>query len=153
MNIIKKQILPSFLCLTIFAGVHAFGSDAKSVNISGYDTMKYSVTTITASPGQKITVTLKNEGNLPKTAMAHNWVLLTAGTDPNAYARLAMNAKATNYQPPALAGRVIASIPLLGPQESGSVTFTAPSSPGSYPYLCSFPAHCASGMHGVLIVK
>jgi azurin len=63
-----------------------------------------------------------------------------------------MNAKADNYQPKALAGRVIAAIPVLGPKESGSVTFTAPA-PGSYPFLCSFPAHCAAGMHGVLEVQ
>jgi len=114
--------------------------------------MKFSVTSIEAHPGEKVSVTLKNQGNLPKEAMGHNWVLLTAGTDPNAYARLAMNAKADNYQPKSLAGRVIAAIPVLGPQESGSVTFTAPSA-GSYPFLCSFPAHCGAGMHGVLIVK
>ena len=71
--------------------------------------------------------------------MGHNWVLLTAGTDPNGYSRLAQSAKATNYQPPALASRVIATIPVLGPHETGSVTFTAPSAPGTYPYLCSFP--------------
>jgi azurin len=150
---IRNLFLTSFLSVALFGGLRSYAADAQSVNISGNDTMKYSVTTIQAHPGQKITVTLKNEGNLPKAAMAHNWVLLNAGTDPNAYARLALNAKDTNYQPPSLAGRVIASIPLLGPQESASVTFTAPSSPGSYPYLCSFPAHCSAGMHGVLIVK
>jgi azurin len=124
-----------------------------TVNISAYDTMKYSLTKIVAHPGQKITVILKNEGNLPKAAMAHNWVLLSAGTDPNAYARLATNAKDTNYQPQMLSRRVIAAIPLLGPQESGSVTFKAPSTPGSYPFLCSFPAHCSAGMTGFLVVQ
>jgi azurin len=150
---IKNPILSAFFSLTILAGIHASAAETKTVNISAYDTMKYSVMKIEAHPGDKVTVNLKNVGNLPKEAMAHNWVLLNAGTDPNAYARLAMNAKATNYQPAALASRVIASIPLLGPQESGSVTFTVPSSPGSYPYLCSFPAHCSAGMKGVLIVK
>jgi azurin len=137
----------------MFAGITASASGAKTINISAFDTMKYSVNTIEVSPGEKVTVTLKNEGSMPKAAMAHNWVLLAAGMDPNAYSRLAMTAAANNYQPKALASRVLASIPLLGPGESGSVTFTAPSTPGSYPYLCSFPAHCGAGMNGVLIVK
>lgn len=149
----KNPFLFAILAVAVLAGIHASAADALNINISAYDTMKYSVTKIEAHPGQKITVTLKNEGSLPKAAMAHNWVLLNAGTDPNAYARLAVNAKDNNYQPPALSNRVIATIPLLGPQESGSVTFTAPSTPGTYPYLCSFPAHCSAGMKGVLIVK
>jgi len=152
MNILKS-FLSSVICLAILGGIHASASDAKTVKISAYDTMKYSVTKIEASPGEKITVTLKNEGSLPKAAMAHNWVLLNAGTDPNAYARLAVNAASNNYQPNSLSSRVIATIPLLGPGESASVTFTAPTAPGSYPYLCSFPAHCSAGMKGVLIVR
>jgi azurin len=150
---IKRFCLPAFLSLTFLGGVQAYAADSMSVNISCYDTMKYSVTEIDAHPGESITVNLKNAGSLPKAAMAHNFVLLNAGTDPNAYSRLAVNAKDSDYQPKSLAGRVIASTKMLGPQESASVTFKAPSAPGSYPYLCSFPAHCGAGMHGVLIVK
>jgi plastocyanin len=28
-----------------------------------------------------------------------------------------------------------------------------PTAPGEYPFLCTFPAHCAIGMKGVLVVK
>ena len=42
---------------------------------------------------------------------------------------------------------------LLGPNETGEVTFQAPTEPGEYPFLCTFPAHCSIGMKGVLIVK
>jgi azurin len=114
--------------------------------------MKYSVTKIEAHPGQKVTVELRNDGTLPKEAMGHNWILLKAGTDATSYAMSSMTAKSENYQPKSLASRVIASIPMLGPKESGKVTFTAPA-PGSYAYLCSFPGHAQAGMKGVLIVK
>jgi len=150
---IKHIFLASLLSLGITAGLRAETPGAMTVAISGNDTMKYSVTKIEAHPGQKITVVLTNEGNLPKETMGHNWVLLNAGANPVAYANLAASAKADNYQPKAFASHVIASIPTLGPKETGKVIFTAPSAPGSYPYLCSFPAHCASGMKGVLIVK
>jgi azurin len=145
-----SSLLASLLTLA-FAGATALaGTDV--INISAFDTMKYSVTTIQVKSGDTVTVNLKNEGNIPKAAMAHNWVLLNAGVSPDAYARLAANAKDHDYQPPALAGKVIATIPLLGPQESGKTTFTAPA-PGTYPFLCSFPAHEMAGMKGALIVK
>jgi azurin len=148
-----KHKSKTFAVLTIFVlfAVAALAGQ-ESIKISAYDTMKYSVTKIVVHSGDKVTVTLTNEGNLPKQAMGHNWVLLQAGVDPNAYSRLAINAKDSDYQPKSLASRVIAAIPVLGPKESGSVTFTAPA-PGTYPYLCSFPAHCGAGMNGILIVQ
>lgn len=123
------------------------------VKIIAYDTMKYSVTKIEAQPGQKIVIELTSQGVAPKTVMAHNWILLKAGYDPIAYANAAIAAKAEDYEPKSLANQVIASIPQLGPKESGKTTFTAPKAPGTYSYLCSFPAHCLAGMRGVLVVK
>lgn len=125
----------------------------KTVVISAYDTMKFNVTKIEASPGQKVTVELKNEGTLPKEAMGHNWILLTAGANAGAYVSAAIHAKAEDFQPSSLSREVIASIPLLGPKTNGKVTFTAPKVPGNYTYLCSFPAHYQAGMRGVLVVK
>ena len=125
----------------------------KTVSIIAYDTMKYSVTKIEASPGQKIVVELKSEGVAPKEVMSHNWVLLNLGEDPNAYSMAAIAAKAEDYQPKKLASKVLASIHGLGPKESAKTTFTAPTKPGNYPYLCTFPAHCMGGMRGVLVVK
>jgi azurin len=149
-----KQYLIALLILTAAVGsLQAASPGAKTVAISCFDNMKYSVTSIDAHPGEKITIQLKNEGSLPKEAMGHNWILLKAGTDPVSYANAAITAKAEGYQPKSQADKVIASIKLLGPKESGSVTFTAPSAPGTYSYLCSFPAHCLAGMRGTLTVK
>ena len=134
----------------------AFGSDysgVKEVVIVANDTRKLSVTKIEVAPGQTVHVQLRNEGSMPKATMAHNWVLLRAGQDAGRYAAVAMTAAAEGYQPKSLADQVIASIPPLGPHESGDVTFTAPQQPGRYEYLCSYPAHSAAGMRGELIVK
>lgn len=138
--------------LVLFAALAASAADNVSITIAGYDTMKFSVNKIEAKAGQKVTVTLRNEGNMPKEAMGHNFILLKAGSDPLAYVKAAIKAKAQDYQPPALANEVIASTRLLGPKESDQVTFTAPA-PGTYAYFCSFPAHYQSGMKGVLLVK
>lgn len=149
---LPSSLLSSFLSLTLVIGLHA-ESAPKTISIGAFDTMKFSVNKIEAAPGQKITIELKNAGTLPKEAMGHNWILLKAGSDARAYANQAVKAAAQDYQPPALAAEVVASIKLLGPSETGSVTFKAPMAPGSYPFLCSFPAHYQSGMKGVLVIK
>ncbi len=150
---LQPILISSLLTLTIVAGLQAESPATKTVTILAYDTMKYNVTKIEAKPGQKLVVELKNEGTIPKEAMGHNWILLKAGEDPVSYATAAMTAKGENYQPKSLASKVIASISMIGPKETGKASFTAPSAPGTYPYLCTFPAHCQAGMRGVLVVK
>lgn len=125
----------------------------KTVVIGANDTLKFDVTKIEASPGQAIHVQFQNNGTLPKAVMGHNWILLDRDGEASRYAMAAMSARADNYQPKALASHVLAFIPLLGPKEVGNVTFNAPSQPGKYPFICSFPGHFAAGMRGELIVK
>jgi azurin len=124
-----------------------------SIELSGNDSMKFNVTSFTVKPGELVHVSLSNVGSLPKSVMGHNWILLKAGNDGAAYSSAAANAKDEDYQPKALAGNVIASIGLLGARQNGDVTFTAPSAPGKYVYLCSFPGHFQVGMRGIMTVK
>lgn len=150
---IKQILLTSLLTFTITVGLHAATPSVKTVTIAAYDTMNYSVKKIEAHPGQKLVVVLKNEGTIPKNGMMHNWILLKAGVDPKAYAEAAL--KANELQPSALADEVIASVPALGPNESGTASFTAPAVPGTYHYLCTAIGHIMGGtgtMRGVLIV-
>jgi azurin len=125
----------------------------RTVEITAGDNMKYSLNAIEAKPGEQITVVLTNIGTQPKEVMGHNWILLKAGTDVEAFDKAAALAKATDYFPAELAGQVLAHIELLGPRKSAEVTFTAPTAPGEYPFLCSFPAHFQVGMKGILTVK
>ena len=85
--------------------------------------------------------------------MGHNWVLLTAGSDPVAFAAAAASDGASGYIPSKMKDKIVAFVALLGPNEVGEVTFKAPMAPGEYPFLCTFPAHCLVGMRGVLVVK
>jgi len=135
------------------AAVAPAPSGPRTIELTAGDNMRYNITQIEAAPGEVLHVTLTDTGTLPKEAMGHDWTLLQAGSDAEAYSRAAVAAKDTNYVPPALAYEVLASIPLLGPGQTGDVTFTVPAKPGEYPYLCSFPAHYQSGMKGVLTVK
>ncbi len=125
----------------------------KTFELTAGDNMKFNMTEIAVAPGEKVKITLANVGSMPKEAMAHNWILLKAGSDPQAYANSAVTAKAEGYQPASLADQVIAVIPLQGPKQTGEITFTAPTQPGEYPFLCSFPAHYIAGMQGKLVVR
>ena len=125
----------------------------RTIAITGDDTMKFSVTTITAKPGEQLTVKLTNKGTMPKPAAAHNFVLLKKGVDLNAFTTAAVMAgAAAEYIPAKFKDQVIASTKLTGPGESAEVSFKAPTAPGDYVYICSFPGHFAT-MKGTLTVK
>lgn len=124
------------------------------IEIEATEQMKFNVTAITAKPGELLHVRLKAVGTMPKAAMQHNFVLLKAGTDAQAFANDAMMAAATSYIPAAKKAQVLASTPtMVGGGETADVTFKAPEKAGTYTYLCTFPGHFASGMKGTLTVK
>ena len=121
---------------------------------SGVDNaVKFDLPTITAAPGETIKIVLSNASTLPKEVMGHNWVLLASGTDPVAFAAAGASEPASGYIPAKMKDKVIASIGMLGPNETGEVTFKVPDAAGEYAFLCSFPGHCLTGMKGKLVVK
>ena len=125
----------------------------KKVEITGNDQMKYDVLAIEAKPGQKVTVTLKNAGIIPKVSMGHNFVLLTPDQDPVKFVEAGTPYMGKDCIAPELADKVIAHTKLLGPAESDTISFAAPRKPGAYTYICSFPGHFAIGMKGTLTVQ
>ena len=125
----------------------------KIVEITADDKMKYSIKEFEVDHRQKVTVTLKNIGTSPKASMGHNFVALNKGVNWNKFVEDASMDAAHDYVPPAMAKDVIAHTKTLGPDESDSVTFTAPFVPGNYDFVCSFPGHATQGMKGVMIVK
>ena len=121
--------------------------------ISATDQMKFDTTDIPAKVGQTVTITLTNDGSLPKTAMAHNIVILKPGTDALAFAASASKRAADEYIPnDAQAANMIVHTKMLGPGEEDTISFT-PAAPGVYEYICTFPAHAAAGMRGKITVK
>ena len=136
-------ILPS---LSIFA-------DSAQITISGNDTMQFDLKSFEVKAGQKVELTFKNIGKIPKIAMGHNLVVLKKGISAVAFGQKAMGAgaNATNALPESVKGDTIASTKLLGPDENETITFTAPET-GNYEYVCTFPGHFAL-MRGIMKVK
>lgn len=145
----RRRLFLVVLLAFALAGI----AQAKTVAIKGTPSLRFSVTHITAHPGQKLTIKLSNPTQMPASAMSHNWVLLKKGTDAGKFASEAMQAKSNHYIPPKMADDVIAHTPLVKPGQTRSVTFHAPDSKGDYTYICSFPGHYAAGMKGTLTVK
>jgi azurin len=125
----------------------------KTVTITATEQMKWDVSTIQAKPGEQVHVVLKSVGSMPKAAMAHNFVLLKEGVNPQDVSNAAMTARDTDFIPASMKDKILAHTGLAGGGETVEVTFKAPTKPGTYPYLCTFPGHYAVGMKGDLIVK
>jgi azurin len=112
---------------------------------------RFDRSTIPVRAGQRVVVSFANNDEMP-----HNVVVLERGADVERAGGLLNEfmtqpaAAAADYVPPALA--VIAAGPMVAPGATGTLTFTAPSEPGDYPFICSFPGHWLT-MRGVLRVE
>jgi azurin len=124
-----------------------------TLELTANDAMKFSVTRFEVAAGQEVKLIFTNMGTMPKVAMGHNVVILKKDADVKAFADAAVAAAATEYVPASKADQVVAHTKLLGPKQTDEITFKAPTEPGEYPFICSFPAHFLSGMKGVIVVK
>ncbi|HET6655114.1 MAG TPA: plastocyanin/azurin family copper-binding protein [Gammaproteobacteria bacterium] len=131
----------------------AFATQARTVKIIAQDSLRFSVDEIIAKPGETLTIKLVNNTKLPAMAMSHNFVLLKNSADPHAFDQAASQAKDTDYIPKSKADEIIAHTGLVSGGESDTVTFKAPTEPGTYLYICTFPGHFPAGMKGSLVVK
>jgi azurin len=141
------------LVAALSAGRMVEAQKPRVVEITAGDNMKYSLETIQAKPGETILVRLKSIGTMPKIAMGHNFVLLKPGTSPLEFANAGLEHRDTDFIDPAMKDKTIATTKIIGPGETAETTFKAPTKPGSYDYLCTFPGHFAGGMKGTLVVK
>ena len=122
-----------------------------TVALTGNDQMKYNLSEIKVATGRTVKLTLTHTGKMPAAAMGHNFVLLKAGTDVQAFATKAVSAAATAYIPADMKGSVLANTKVVGGGEKDTIEFTAPA-PGTYDYICTFPGHYAI-MKGKLVVQ
>ena len=153
MSILNRLVVvvAAFVLPLVPVCVRAAGEEP--VAISANDQMKFDVTDLRGKVGQKLTITLTNDGSLPRAAMAHNIVILQPGTDVAAFIAAADQRAADGYLPGAdQASHMIVHTKLLGPGEEDTISFT-PATPGVYEYVCTFRGHAAAGMRGKITVQ
>jgi azurin len=111
--------------------------------------MKYEQTELTVPAGEEVSLTFENTAT--SAAMKHNVVVLTTsdGSVVSRVGKAGMKAAGSEYVPDDEA--VLAATGLADPGETVTVTFTAPSEPGAYTYVCTFPGHYAT-MQGTMRV-
>jgi len=149
----KESTAPAANAPAPAAAAAAKPAGPRVIEITGGDNMKFNITAIEAKPGEELKIIFSNIGTMPKEAMGHNLVILKKGTDTMAFAMAATTAKATDYIPASMQDAVLAHTAMLGPRKSEELLFKAPTEPGDYPYVCSFPAHYQVGMKGIISVK
>jgi azurin len=128
-------------------------SAPRVVLLTGTDNMKFTPARIEAKRGEKLRISLKSVGTLPKIAMSHNFILLKKGVDALALANASAMARATDFLAPEQKKNVLVATALAGNGETVMADFTAPTVPGEYTFICTFTGHFQAGMKGVLVVK
>jgi putative heme-binding domain-containing protein len=123
---------------------------ARRITVEAGRNLTYTTPRIEAAAGEPLALQMKNPDVVP-----HNWVLVDRGT-LNAVGELANaliaapEAMAMHYVPES--EHVIVYTDVVAPGEEQTIFFHAPTEPGKYPFLCTFPGHWMV-MNGVLIVE
>ena len=131
------MIRPFLACL--FAAVSLQAADSAVFTIKTMTAqMRYDTAELLVQPGQPVKIFFENGDDLP-----HNLVFCQPGTDTAAMALKQMekpeDALKRNWLPDD--PRIWAHSKMLNPHEKEELSLTAPSKPGIYPYVCTFPGH------------
>lgn len=111
------------------------------------DEMRFDVAEFVVRPGQPIELRFENPDYMP-----HNLLITAPGAADEVY-RLAMDLGGDGFEQDFTPDtpQLLQGARLLNTGESQLLEFTAPSEPGEYPFLCSFPGH-GELMRGVMKV-
>jgi azurin len=136
------------------ASTPAGPSETKTIEIRVNDKFAFETDRFICLRNQPIHVRITNTIPGGGTDIAHNIALLIPGTDIDAFAQACVEAvEAKNFVPDAFRSQVFASAPLVHPGQSLDLQLNAPSTPGDYPIICTFPGHCILGMRARLTVE
>jgi len=114
------------------------------------DQLAFNQTTFQVSRGEALTLIFRNRSK----ALKHNWVLVKG--DDGVADQVSETALTAGLAQEAILvdnAQVLAHTKLLQSGEAATINFTAPTEPGSYTYLCTFPGHYLIGMKGTLVVN
>ena len=111
--------------------------------------MKFDLSRITVAAGEEVVIEFVNRDEMP-----HNFLVTKEG----ALETVSLAAEAMVSSPDAFGKSFIPKTPevlfairLLQPGETLQARFTAPTQPGSYPFVCTFPGHWRT-MNGIVQV-
>ncbi len=154
--LMKKILILALTLQALFLFNHASAQDVKEITLTA-DKIQfiYDIKEFTVKAGQKVKLTLVNPAD-SVTRQPHNIIVVKQGkkdvvgmaanaglTDPNFITKKNCIPESED---------ILFTSKLVQPGQSETIEFTAPSEPGDYPYLCTYPGHWAI-MNGVMKVE
>ena len=124
------------------------GKVEADIALSTVPGLKFDKTQLMVEAGTNVRLTFHNADDMP-----HNFLLSGIGQADKIgkeALQLGLDGESMNYVPNY--PDVVVHTKLLAPDEIETIYFTAPESPGDYPFLCTFPGHYLT-MRGILTVK
>lgn len=142
----KSNKLYTVVFCAFFTFLMASVAEAATLKIAPKgEQLLFDKTSLTVKAGEKVKLIFNNTSG-----MQHNWVLVKPGTAEKVAQDSIMAGAAKGWL--ALGPNVIAHTKLVDSKKSDTVEFVAPTKPGDYPFVCTFPGH-AMTMKGILTVK
>lgn len=121
----------------------------RKIDIEMVSGLQFSPTEFTVKPGELVSLNFRNLDSIP-----HNWLLAEAGT----FEKVGMASSMMLADPEAASkhfapemDEVLHYTPMLYHNRRYTLHIEAPTEPGRYPYLCTFPGHWAA-MKGEMVV-
>jgi azurin len=147
MSIWKKlfPLFPPLLFILLTTAQPAAPVTTISLNVKAG--LQFDIVRFRVNPGAKVKIILTNTDD-----MSHNLLVTKPGTRlkvVNAAMQLGEKGLAMNYVPKI--PEVLFAIRVVAPNDRGEVVFTAPSTSGIYPYVCTLPGH-GFVMYGAMYV-
>jgi plastocyanin len=112
--------------------------------------MKYDLTEFVVKAGSKVEIVFENND-----FMQHNLLVLEQGSTIRVGAaadKLAQNPQGAEKAYVPDIPEVLHATAMVNPNEIAVLKFTAPTKPGDYPYICTFPGHWQI-MQGIMKVE
>jgi len=123
------------------------GTVDQTVSVQGVEGLKFSLPAFDVKPGARVKLDFANASD-----MLHNLVVVRPGTATKVgeqAMRLGLEGAKLDYVP--RTDDVLFHTTMLEPQKSESIYFVAPTTPGEYTYVCTFPGHYVT-MQGTMRV-
>ena len=133
MKKVSLLIVVAMLATLVLAACSGSGSGGSTLSVT-LNEFSFTPNSWTVNAGQQVTINLKNSGTV-----THDFTIM----------KTPISGSFTDADK---ANEVWAS-PMVAAGQSQTVTFTAPSTPGTYQVVCTESGHFEAGMTGTLTVK